>query len=66
MGSYIIHIEGVGPHHNVPGINEFDADRVAKEVVDLLIELGHTVTAASFIQTGQIDNLLSGTKADPS
>jgi len=55
MGQFHISIEGMGIHHNKKTPN--DANRLAKEFVDKLKAIGHTVTKASFTSGGSDDLL---------
>lgn len=50
MGSYTITIKGTGPHHNVPGNDEGDADKLGIEFVEQLRRRGHSIKTASFTQ----------------
>lgn len=50
MGQWTIVIEGTGCHH---GQSEADAERLAKQFVDLLTTRGHTVSHASFTNSSR-------------
>lgn len=50
MGQWTIVIEGAGNHH---GENEADAERLARQFVDLLTAKGHSVSHASFTNSSR-------------
>lgn len=60
MGNWRLVVEGVGAHHNTDYFG--DADRIAKQAVELLIAEGQSVTSARFEHglDGNFDNLLPG------
>jgi len=45
MGNWSISIEGIGCHHND---DAEDADRIARETVAKLKEVGHNISRATF------------------
>ena len=51
MGDWAIVVHGTGAHHNKD--YPTDADRMAQEFVDKLIEAGHTVALATFTSGGR-------------
>lgn len=53
MGNWAIIIEGVGWHHN--NGRPDDADQLARQVVQTLVEAGQTVTHAAFV-SGSAEN----------
>lgn len=57
MGTWHIHIEGQGPHHNE---SHADAERLAKDFTDTLAAHGHHVSRAEFTTTGVQQDLSTG------
>lgn len=57
MGNFVIHIEGVGCHHN--SNPEIDVDLLAPKLVDMVRKQGHTITHA-VINTGGQQSIMQG------
>jgi hypothetical protein len=55
VGNWNINVQGVGAHHNAD--YHQDANRMASQFVQALIDAGHTVQSATFT-SGSADNLL--------
>ncbi|MDE2100984.1 MAG: hypothetical protein KGL39_27305 [Patescibacteria group bacterium] len=52
MGSYHIHIEGEGCHDNVGlAAGDYDADKLLKKFVGVLVQQGHKIHRAELIIT---------------
>lgn len=52
MGDWNLTIQGTGPHHNQPGNDDTDVDKIAPEFVDRLKAAGHTIRSASLTYGG--------------
>lgn len=51
MGNWNINIQGVGCHHNTN--HETDADKIAQDLVDKLVEAGQHIENATFTSGGK-------------
>lgn len=56
MGSWVIHIEGTGAHHN--GRPSVDANEVMEDAILRLLKQGQSIETATFTSSGRDDVLL--------